>query len=68
MCNGDGLKINVIYLDGDNIRRIQGKLISEDDKFLTIDLQKYIVKIAIKHIFKIEYQKLIKSGRIDSEL
>ena len=52
-----GAEIKSIHQDGDYVRRIHGRFIDEDEKFLTVDLNKYTVRISVRHIFKIEVVK-----------
>jgi len=49
------LRIN--YFQGDEPRFIKGKLRSETDDYIELELNKYITKIYKKYIIKIEAEK-----------
>ena len=56
---GSGAKnVRVNYYEGNFPRFIKGKFLSEDDDFLKIELNNYILRIAKKHIIKIEEVKV----------
>ena len=54
--SGDAIaRIN--YYEGDLARFIKGKYLGEDDFFVKIELDNYVLRIAKKQIIKIEINK-----------
>jgi len=49
--------LRVNYFQGDDPRFIKGKLKSETDDYIELELNKYITKIYKKYIIKIEVEK-----------
>jgi hypothetical protein len=60
MNSGSGRKVTICYMEGDLKRFVTGTIKEEDEHFLTLDLNKYELRIAINSIIKIE---AVKQGR-----
>ena len=52
-----GAYVRVCYYEGHAKRFVRGRIKAEDNHFLTIDLDKYELRIAIPQIIKIEAVK-----------
>jgi len=57
MTSGCGEQVTVCYYEGELKRFVTGRIIEENNYFLTLDLNKYVLRIAIPQIIKIETAK-----------
>jgi len=57
MVCGCGEQVTVCYFEGELKRFVTGRIIKETDYFLTLDLNKYVLRIAIPQIIKVETAK-----------
>jgi len=52
-----GAAIRIHYYEGDNLRFLKGVLLEENEDFIKVELDKYIVTIAKDQIAKMEVAK-----------
>lgn len=57
MSECENQRVKVVYLDGDHVNVISGLLIEDNGEFITLDLDKYRVKINLAHVYKMEVSK-----------